>query len=263
MGSDWSFAGKAVLIVGGSSGMGRVAAQRMAEKGARIAVTARSADKLDSLRDEIAAKGGTCLPLPADAESEDAAQAVVDEVVRQFGRIDLVLLNAGGAPAIDMRSMTAAEVKSYMRSNYDVVVNYLFPVLNQMREQGGGLVAHTNSLAGLLPVPLQGPYCAAKGAAKLLIDTCRIEFAQFGIRFVTVYPGFVATAATAGDGMPAPLEISEEKAVHHILRAIETMKADHMFPPAMAFLVRLVRMLPHSLRERIQARDLPPLAADH
>ena len=263
MRSEWSFAGKAVLIVGGSSGMGRVAAKRMAEKGACVAVTARSADKLASLCAEITAKGGKCLPLPADAENEEAAQAVVDEVVRQFGRIDLVLLNAGGAPAIDMRSMTAVEVKRYMRSNYDVVVNYLFPVLTQMRRQGGGLVAHTNSLAGLIGVPLQGPYCAAKGAAKLLIDTCRIEFAEFGIRFVTIYPGFVATEATANDGMPAPMEISEEKGTDHILRAIETMKADYLFPPAMAFLTRFALMLPRGLRERILARDLPPLASSN
>jgi hypothetical protein len=62
------------------------------------------------------------------------------------------VLNAGRAPAIDMRSMTVREVTAYMRSNYDVAVNYLFPVLQHMRKQGGGLVAQTNSLAGFLGV---------------------------------------------------------------------------------------------------------------
>jgi len=204
-----AFAGKSVLIVGASSGIGRVVALRMAEAGARVAVTARRADKLELLRDEIESGGGECFALPADAQEEGAAAATVEKAVAALGAIDIALLNAGGAPALDMRKMGAAEVKATMRSNYDVVVNYLFPVLGQMRKQGGGIVAHTNSLAGLIGVPLQGPYCAAKGAAKLLIDTCRIEFAEFDIRFVTVYPGFVATAATADDGMPAQLEISE------------------------------------------------------
>ena len=71
-------------------------------------------------------------------------------------------------------------------------------------------MVHTNSLAGFLGVPLQGPYSAAKGAARLLMDTCRVEFAGWGIKFLSLYPGFVATEKTQDDGMPAPLEISEE-----------------------------------------------------
>jgi len=156
--------------------------------------------------------------------------------------------------------MNAAEVKAYMRSNYDVVVNYLFPVLDQMRTQMGGLVVHTNSLAGLIGVPLQGPYSAAKGGAKLLIDTCRIEFAQYGIRFLTVYPGFVATEATVGDGMPSPMEISEEKAVDHILHAIRKGHIHYPFPWRTAALTRLALMLPVRVRDRILARELPALA---
>lgn len=264
-----AFSGKSVLIVGGSSGIGRVVALRMADSGARLAVTARRVDKLLRLRDEIVGRGGVCLALPADAQEESAAAVVVEKAATELGRIDLVLLNAGGAPALDMRKMSAAEVKACMRANYDVVVNYLFPVLDQMRRQGGGIVAHTNSLAGLIGVPLQGPYCAAKGAAKLLLDTCRIEFAEFGIRFVTVYPGFVATDATADDGMPAPMEISEDDAADRIMNAIARERSDSLFPFPMSALVRLGRVLPTWLRSRILAMDLPRLdvevgaSADH
>jgi NAD(P)-dependent dehydrogenase (short-subunit alcohol dehydrogenase family) len=81
-----------------------------------------------------------------------------------------------------------------------------------MKAQQSGLVAHTNSLAGFIGVPLQGPYSAAKGASRLLMDTCRMEFAEYGIKFTSIYPGFVATEVTINDRMPAPLEISEEKA---------------------------------------------------
>ncbi|MEV4933893.1 MULTISPECIES: SDR family NAD(P)-dependent oxidoreductase [unclassified Sphingobium] len=254
------FAGKVVLIVGASSGMGRIFARRIAAEKALVAATARRAGKLETLVQEITAGGGTCAVFPADAQDEEAAAQVVRDVVSRFGRIDVVVLNAGGAPAIDMRRMNAAEVKAYMRSNYDVVVNYLFPVLDQMRTQMGGLVVHTNSLAGLIGVPLQGPYSAAKGGAKLLIDTCRIEFAQYGIRFLTVYPGFVATEATVGDGMPSPMEISEEKAVDHILHAIRKGHIHYPFPWRTAALTRLALMLPVRVRDRILARELPALA---
>lgn len=251
------FKGKVILIVGASSGMGRVLAKRLADEGAVLAVTARRQDKLDTLAAEITAQGGRCLALAADATDEAAAAAAVDAVVEHFGRLDMIYLNAGGAPALDMRVMTAGQVNACMRSNYDVVVNYLFPALRQMVKQGGGHVGHTNSLAGLLGVPLQGPYCAAKAAAILLIDTCRMEFRRAGIGFTTVYPGFVATEITAGDGMPAPLEISTDKAVDHILHALRHQKPDYLFPFSMRWIIRISRILPKAVVLWILEKTLP------
>jgi len=253
------FKDKIVLIVGASSGMGRAVAIKLAALGASIVATARRQEKLEALASEIAAQGGSCLALAADAEDAAAAERVVAAAVERHGRIDLVLLNAGGAPALDMRRMSAGEVTAYMRSNYDVVVNYLFPVLRQMARQGDGLVAQTNSLAGFLGIPLQGPYSAAKGAARLLIDTCRIEFGPYGIKFVSIYPGFVATEHTANDGMPAPLEISEDRAAEHILYALRRERSDYMFPLAMRWLIRLALVLPKSLTNWLLSRELPPL----
>lgn len=252
-----SFSGKVVLVAGASSGMGRAFALRLAGEGASLVVTARRKERLDTLAAEIELRGGRCLPVAADAENPDDAARVVAACVEKFGRIDLALLNVGGAPALDMRKMDARAVNGYMRANYDTVVNYLFPVLEQMRKQRGGIVAHTNSLAGFLGVPLQGPYSAAKGALRLLFDTCRIEFASCGIRFVSVYPGFVATAATANDGMPAPLEISEARAVDHILYAVRHERSDYLFPWTLRWLVRLACVLPKPLTNWILHFEVP------
>lgn len=249
------FKNKVVLIVGASSGMGRA----LAGEGAFVVVTARRKDRLDALVEEMALRGDLGLALAADAQEPAAAERVVTEVVRRFGRIDLVVLNAGGAPALDMRTMGAREVLACMRANYDVAVNVLFPVLHQMVRQGQGLVAQTNSLAGWLGVPLQGPYSAAKGALRLLIDTCRVEFGPLGIRFVSLYPGFVATEATANDGMPAPLALSEAQAVDHIVRALRREPLDHLFPFSMAWLVRLALLLPKRWTTRILRREVPAL----
>jgi NAD(P)-dependent dehydrogenase (short-subunit alcohol dehydrogenase family) len=252
------FAGKVILIVGASSGMGRVLAKRLAAEGAKVVVTARRQALLDALADEIRRAGGECLALAADATKEEEAAGVVARTVERHGRLDVIYLNAGGAPALDMRFMQASEINAYMRSNYDVVVNYLFPALQQMMKQGGGYVGHTNSLAGFLGVPLQGPYSAAKGAAMLLIDTCRVEFKRYGVKFITVYPGFVATEKTQGDGMPAPLEISQDKAVDHILHALRSEKAEYLFPFSMRVLIRLAQILPKKVVLWILGKTLPP-----
>ncbi len=252
-----SFARKVVLVVGASSGMGRGLAVRLAQEGAWVVATARRKELLNDLQLEITLQGGKCLVSAVDALDEHAAAGLVDEIVELYGRLDVVVLNAGGAPALDMREMKAADVTAYMRSNYDVVVNYLFPALEQMSRQGHGFVVHTNSLAGFLGVTLQGPYCAAKGALRLLIDTCRIEFGGRGIRFLSLYPGFVATAQTANDGMPAPLEISETEAVDHMLYAMRGQRWDYLFPWPMRWLIRLARVLPKSLTLWVLRKELP------
>jgi NADP-dependent 3-hydroxy acid dehydrogenase YdfG len=254
-----NFEHKVVLIAGASSGMGRALALRLANEGAHLIVTARRKERLASLASEITQRGGQCLALAADAQDPDAAAHVVAAGIAHFGRIDLAVLNAGGAPALDMRQMTASDVTAYMRSNYDTVVNYLFPILAQMVKQQGGVLAHTNSLAGFLGVPLQGPYSAAKGALRLLFDTCRLEFAPFGIRFISIYPGFVATEATASDGMPAPLEISEAQAVDHILFALRKQRSDYLFPWSLRWLVRLAGVLPKSWTNWILHFEVPPV----
>lgn len=255
------FENKVILIVGASTGMGRVVAKKLSAAGAKIAITSRTKEKLDSLQQSLQAQGGECLSIAADALDEAAAAAVVESTVAHYGRIDGVLLNAGGAPAIDMRTMSAADVKFYMRANYDVTVNYLFPVLEQMKRQRGGFVAHTNSLAGFLGIPLQGPYSAAKGATRLLIDTCRLEFAEYGIKFFNVYPGFVATEVTRNDGMDAPLEISEDQAADHILFALRRQKDNYMFPLVMRWLIRLALLLPQPVVNFILKRDVPATAS--
>lgn len=255
------FKGKCVLVVGASSGMGRRLALRLAEEGAHVTVTARRQALLEQLVLEMESKGGPCAGFAADAQDPLAAEQVVRQAVEHLGRIDIIVLNAGGAPALDLRKMTATEVTGYMRSNYDVAVNYLMPVLQQMARQGGGLVAHTNSLAGFLGVPLQGPYSAAKGALRLLIDTCRVEFAPLGIRFVSVYPGFVATAQTANDGMPAPLEISEDEAVRHMLRALGRERRDYLFPASLRWLTRLALLLPKPMTTWLLGASMAQLAA--
>lgn len=257
-----NFSGKTVLIIGASSGIGRVLALRLARAGATIVATARRRERLEALVIEVNAAGGRCTIHTADAQDSRSAAAVVQACFEAHGRIDMLVLNAGGAPAIDMRRMQADEVLAYMRANYDVAVNYLMPVLHRMRLQGSGMVVTTNSLAGFLGVPLQGPYSAAKGALRLLIDTCRIEFGAYGIKFVSVYPGFIATEATSGDGMPAPLAMSEDRAVNHLMRAITRERMDYSFPWQMSWLIKLTYVLPKWLVVRILRRDLPPMPTE-
>lgn len=249
--------GNVILITGASSGIGQQVALALGRENNTLIITARRTALLEDTAARIRAEGSRCLVLPCDALDESAAQAVVTRAVEEYGRLDIALLNVGEGPAFNMASISAETVKQNMRLNYDSTVNFLVPVIQQMKTQGSGLIAHTNSLAGFLGLPMQGPYSAAKAATRILMDTCRIELAPYGIDVVTVYPGFVATARIAGDGIPHPFQISEEAAAAHVLRALRKRPIDYPFPRMPALLVRLARILPKRVVNALLARATP------
>ncbi|MEU6355382.1 SDR family NAD(P)-dependent oxidoreductase [Streptomyces sp. NPDC047072] len=236
---------RTVLIVGASSGIGADVARQLARGANRFVITARRAGELAAVAEEIRAAGSSCLDIPADARDPRAAADVVAAAVERYGSIDIVLLNAGQGPDLRMDRVSVADVSRIMALNYDVLVNYLVPLIERMRAQpDGGLIAHTNSLAGLMGIPRQGPYSAAKAAARTLVDTARAELAPQGIRFTSLHPGFVATDRISGDGLPKPFQISQERAARYVVRALEREPAQAYFPWPTATLVRTLRTLP-------------------
>lgn len=170
---------------------------------------------------------------------------MVEAAVAEFGSLDVALLNAGQGPDMSMDQVSVADVSRIMALNYDVVVNYLIPLIAYMRrQQSGGLIDHTNSLAGLMGIPRQGPYSAAKAAAHTLIDAARVELAPRGIGFTSIHPGFVATDRISADGLPKPFQIGQERAARYVVRALEREPAQAYFPWPTAALVRALRALP-------------------
>jgi len=248
---------RTILITGASAGIGRAVAEQLAAGDNNLILTARRAPLLDEVAAIVQARGSRCLALPADALDESAAAQVVAQAAAQFGRIDAALLNIGDGPAYNMATVGSADIKQCMQRNYDVVVNYLVPLIAHMKANGGGLLAHTNSLAGFLGVPMQGPYSAAKSAARLLFDTCRTELRTANIRFTSVYPGFVATARVAEDGIPAPFEISAEVCAGHIIRAMEHETCDALFPWQTRLMTRALQVLPKALAGRLMLGFTP------
>jgi len=248
---------KTILIVGASSGIGRCVALELSKSNNRIIVCARQQTKLDRLQEEILSQGSQCLTLCCDALIEDQAKQAIETCVDKFGEIDAALLNVGEGPSFNMSKSTAKEIIDNMNLNYATMVNFLVPLIAHMKENKTGLIVHTNSLAGFLGLPMQGPYSSAKAACRILIDACRIELKPFGIKFVSVYPGFVATARVADDSIPAPFEISEQLAATHIIKAMTKERSDYMFPFITGTLTRLARTLPKQVTGFLLSKTVP------
>ena len=244
---------KTILITGASSGLGRAMALALAGKGNNLIVTARRESLLLTLKSEIEALGGRCLPMAADSIDTQQSLAVIQAGIGAFKRIDVALLNAGGGSGVQMSSATVDDVLGQMRMNYDTLVNYLCPLIEHMRV-AGGVIAYTGSPAGYFGLPKSGPYSAAKSAGRMLLDTCRIELANTPIKFVALYPGFTYTEGLDDNEVPIKaLIIEKERAVREMIYAMERGMSHYMFPKRIKFLILFARLLPEPVRRRILA----------
>ncbi len=254
--------GRVILITGASSGLGRAVATQLAARGGpgsgtRIAVLARREGLLEALRDEIERAGVEALALPGDALDPAFARDSVARIVARWGRLDACLLNIGSGPTQDLREVDVDAVLRVMQLNYDTLVHFLIPAAAVMKRQAeGGLIAHTNSLAGFVGLPLQGPYSAAKAAARVLMETAHLELRDHGVRTVTLCPGFIKTRTGRDEELNRPFEMSEQRAAREVIRAMERERAEALFPRPLAALTRLARALPSSLRESALRRVL-------
>ncbi|MEM9173877.1 MAG: SDR family NAD(P)-dependent oxidoreductase [Myxococcota bacterium] len=255
------YRGKRILITGASSGIGRALASALSHHRTQLVVTARRRDLLDSLAAQVEANGSACRVMAGDATDPSHAERVIETLRSEFGGVDIAVLNVGAGPPTNTTTESADSILGTMKTNYDSLIRFFVPLVQQMKDQAEpSLIAHVNSLAGYFGLPMQGGYAAAKAAGRIFLETARMELEHFGhdrIRIQTIHPGFVATDATSGDGIPAPAEISESRAAEFILAGIESEVPENRFPARTALAVRIGRLAPYALRKRLLLSEAP------
>jgi short-subunit dehydrogenase len=201
------FKDQVVWITGASSGIGEALARQFAAEGSKLVLSARRENELQRVKQSCKAGGapdGGVLVLPLDVTDQAAMPGAVQRVLDTFGRIDLLINNAG----ISQRSLCVDTDMSVYRRIFEVDVlgqiALTKAVLPFMLDQGSGHIAVTSSAAGKIGVPLRTGYCAAKHAVMGFFDALRAETAKQGIKVTTFTPGFVRTEisvhALHGDG---------------------------------------------------------------
>lgn len=185
--------GKAALVTGASSGLGRATAIALAAAGADVALVARSEEDLRSVEAEVSGSGGRALSLPTDLASSEQTFAAVEAAVKEFGRLD-ILVNAAGTDAPG--AVADLDVDGWDRT-LDVNLRAPFllsgAVFPHMREAGSGLILNVSSVAGKKGWANAGAYCASKFGLTGLTESLADEGRAHGIRACIIYPGAMAT----------------------------------------------------------------------
>lgn len=176
---------KVVLITGCSTGIGRHLAQRLSQSGYTVVATARNAATLDDL--------SVALTLPLDVTHSDSVNNAVAKTIQQFGRIDVLVNNAGYTMLGALEEVSDEQTKQVFDVNVFGALRLIRAVVPQMRKQRSGRIINISSIAGKLSTPVNGTYSATKFALEALSDALQLELAPFGIQVVLVEPGAIRT----------------------------------------------------------------------
>lgn len=191
--------GKVAVVTGAALGLGRAIALRMAQEGASVAVTDLLAREIGDFADELNAQGMQACSWPLDVSKEGEVRGVLDEAARRFGRIDVLVNNAGVAGANKpTHELTEAEWDFVQGVNVKGVFFCTKHALPHMRRAGGGSIINLSSIYGLVSAPDVPPYHASKGAVRLMTKTDALIYAPERIRVNSVHPGFIWTPMVEG-----------------------------------------------------------------
>lgn len=185
--------GKVIVITGASSGMGAAAATYLAAKGASIVLGARRADRIEALATEIAKAGGKAIAVPTDVTNRADLTRLVDTAVETYGRVDVLINNAGLMPLSPIDRLKVEEWDQMIDVNIKGVLYGIAAAIPHMKAQKSGHIINVSSVAGHKVFEGSAVYSATKFAVRAMSDGLRAEAAPHNIRTTIISPGAVKT----------------------------------------------------------------------
>jgi NAD(P)-dependent dehydrogenase (short-subunit alcohol dehydrogenase family) len=238
---------KTIWITGAGSGIGREAALQLADQGATVIASARSADNLETLVKDAKPLAGRVVAKPFDVTQLDVVRETVRAVADDLGLPDLAILNAGTYRPEKTHSLSADTVGAQVATNLMGGVNMIDALLPRFLARGRGHIAVVSSVAGYRGLPSAAGYGATKAALINLCEALRADLVGTGIKVQLVNPGFVKTPLTDKNTFKMPFLMPVETAVRRMIAGLATDRFEITFPKRFTWQMKLMRVLPYAL----------------
>jgi short-subunit dehydrogenase len=242
---------RTAVVTGASSGIGAELARQLAAAGIKVGLTARRAEALETLADEIRSKGGTAAVAPADAADPVATRQGIARLAEELGPIDLLIVNAGFGLLTPGRAFSAETVERMVRVNLVGAAYAIEAVLPEMLRSGQGHLVGISSLAAYRGMPRGAGYCATKAGLTAMLECLRLDVAHRGIAVTAVHPGYVRTPMVLGTRRRPPFLMEVAPATRLILKGIAARRRYVAFPRTLAALMSIARILPGPIFDRV------------
>jgi short-subunit dehydrogenase len=246
--------GKVVLITGASDGIGAACAAEFAAAGARLSLTARSADGL------ARAGGPSALITAGDLTIEETRRQVVERTMARFGGVDILINNAGVGLYGHSWSASLDDARHLMELNFFALLGIMQLVIPHMRDRRSGMIVNVSSIGGKIPLPWMTLYSASKYAVNALTEGLRMELRADGVKTMLVCPGYVTTgfqehvrSGRAPDSVVRARRqaITAAECARAIRRGVERDARTILAPKAGWILVALARLFPRLVEARM------------
>jgi short-subunit dehydrogenase len=227
--------GANVIVTGASSGIGAALAPMLAERGATVGLVARRADRLEAVLAECRARTPESRAWPVDLGDLDAAEELVHQAAREWGRVDVLVNNAGIPARIPVPRLTPADIAHVMDVNFHAPVRMSLALLPDWLARGRGCVVNVSSLGGRVPIPQEAAYCASKFALCGWTEAMAVDLYGTGVEVKLVLPGPIDTEIWDQPGNdPADYQgpfVPAAEAAASIVDAIEGDGFEYYAPP--------------------------------
>ncbi|MCO4773403.1 MAG: SDR family oxidoreductase [Deltaproteobacteria bacterium] len=227
------FDGQVVWVTGGGSGIGLACAVEWVKQGAKVAVSGRRVEKLQDAVEAVKAAGGEALAIACDVNDEQACRDAVEEIVAKWGKLDVVLANAGFAVAGYAMKLEPADYRRQFETNVFGLIHTVYAALPEL-EKTKGRVGLVGSVASFIAPPKMSAYAATKAAVRALGESWSQDLAKYGISVTVLCPGYVASEIqqvnNSGEHNPEapnpehPLMVAADVAARDILSAMHKRK---------------------------------------
>jgi short-subunit dehydrogenase len=245
-------------VTGAGKGIGRTLALALAADGHTVAVSARTADDLESLAAEARSAPGRIVAYTLDITDEAATHETVARIETEIGEIDTAVLNAGTHIPMSAYDFDAGALRKLVEVNLLGTANCLAALLKRFVPRRSGTIGVVSSVAGYRGLPTAAGYGATKAALINMCEALKPELDNVDVRLKLICPGFVDTPLTGRNDFPMPFMVSTERAAREIIKGLDSRRFETVFPLRMAIAMKTLRLLPNSLAFAITRRMTAP-----
>ena len=188
-----TFQNNVIIVTGASSGIGKALSLQLADEGARLSLAARNPERLNELVKECQNRGGSAIAISTDVSNEQNCQALIDQTIKHFGRIDMLINNAGFSAIGEFAELPNLDIfRQVMDVNFTGLVQCTYYALPYLKDSCGRVV-NVSSLGGKFAIPYNTSYIASKHAVTGFSDSLRMELSKNGVSVTVIFPYWVVT----------------------------------------------------------------------